>query len=71
MIPEKEIEEYINGFEHPEFHIPELMRTYGILQYNLALQDAANNVTASIVQSSVNEGKRAIVNKNTILNLKK
>lgn len=39
--------------------------------YNSALEEAASHVTASIVQSSVNEGKRAIVNKNTILNLKK
>lgn len=54
-----------------EENIQNAMEEYGIQMYNQAIDDAVKNVTASMIQSSVNESKRAIVNKNTILNLKK
>lgn len=47
MIPEKEIEDLINSFENPEFHIAQLMRKYGKQQWNQAIKLAAKNAEIS------------------------
>jgi len=42
---------------------------YGQQQYNKALLEAADKATARIVQETINGGKKAVVNRESILNL--